>query len=340
MIRIGIVGIGFMGMIHYLASRKLKDAKVTAICSRDQKKLDGDWRGIRGNFGPPGEVMDLGDIKKYARLDDLLADPDIDVIDVCNPTHLHPETAIAALKAGKHVLVEKAIALDTKDADAMVAAAAKAGKLLMVAHVLPFFPEFAFAAKAIRGSAYGKLLSAHFRRIISRPDWSAEIGDAAKTGGPAVDLHIHDTHFIGLVCGVPKQVTSAGVVGPGGVVEHVTTLYHFPGGPAVSCSSGWLTQKGRPFVHGYEIFLEKATLVYESGATPLTVLTTDGKSEQPKLEGGGEDTAAFTAELQTACDGVRDGKLPDLLSGQLARDALVLCYKEIESAKVGRTVTV
>ena len=92
----------------------------------------------------------------------------------------------------------------------MVAAAKTAGKLLMVAHVLPFFPEFRFAAEAIRGGKYGKLLAAHFKRVIAKPDWSAEIGDTAKTGGPAVDLHIHDTHFIGLVCGVPKHVFSVG----------------------------------------------------------------------------------------------------------------------------------
>ena len=73
MIHIGIVGIGFMGMIHYLAARKLKGAQVTAICSRDPKKLSGDWRGIRGNFGPPGEMMDLSGIKKYDRLDQLFA---------------------------------------------------------------------------------------------------------------------------------------------------------------------------------------------------------------------------------------------------------------------------
>src|SRR5258708_30377583 len=150
MVPTGIVGVGFRGMIHYLASRKLKGAKVTAICSRDPKKLAGDWRDIRGNFGPSGEMMDLSKVKKYARLDDLLADPEIDLVDVCNPTHLHPETALAALKAGKHVLVEKAIALEARDADAMLKAANRAGKLLMVAHVLPFFPEFAFAAAAIR----------------------------------------------------------------------------------------------------------------------------------------------------------------------------------------------
>src|SRR5882672_2473462 len=209
MIRIGIVGIGFMGMIHYLAARKLKDAQVTAICSRDEKKLAGDWRSIQGNFGPRGELMDLAGIKKYRSLDDLLADKDM--IDICNPTHLHQETALKALQAGKHVLVEKAIALTPADADAMLAAARKAKRLLMVAHVLPFFPEFAFAAQAIRGKVHGKLLGAHFKRVISKPDWSSDIADASKTGGPAVDLHIHDTHFIGLVCGVPDKVFSSGV---------------------------------------------------------------------------------------------------------------------------------
>ncbi len=279
MVRIGLVGIGFMGMIHYLAAGKLKGARVTAVCSRDPKKLAGDWRGIRGNFGPPGTRMDLSGVKKYAALDDLLADPDIDLVDVCNPTHLHPPTAIAALRAGKHVLVEKAIALEAKDADAMVKEAGRAGKLLLVAHVLPFFPEFAYAAEAVRGGRYGRLLGGHFKRVISRPDWSADIGDAAKTGGPAIDLHIHDTHFIGLVAGVPGRVFSSGVVGKGGAVDYLTTQYLYgEGGPAISCSSGAIAQAGRPFVHGYEIYLERATLVYESGTAPLTLLGPDGKA--------------------------------------------------------------
>src|SRR5262245_42402565 len=154
-VRIGLVSIGFMGMIHYLASRKLKGAEVVAICSRDEKKLAGDWRDIRGNFGPRGEIMDLSRLKKYRRLEDMLADPVLDMIDVCSPTLLHPESALKWLAAGKHVIVEKAIALESAEADAMVAAARKAGKLFMVAHVLPFFPEFAFAAQAIRGGAFG-----------------------------------------------------------------------------------------------------------------------------------------------------------------------------------------
>jgi len=328
-----------MGMIHFLAARKLKGARVEAICSRDEKKLAGDWRSIQGNFGPRGEMMDLSGIKKYRKLDDLLADPNIDVIDVCNPTNLHPETAINALQAGKHVLVEKAIALEPKDADAMLAAAKKAKRLLMVAHVLPFFPEFAYAAQAIRGGQYGKLLGGHFKRVISKPDWSAEIGDASKTGGPAIDLHIHDTHFIGLIAGVPNHVFSTGVAS-NGAVDYLTTAYLYgANGPAVTCSSGAVAMKGRPFVHGYELYLEKATVIYESGTCPLTVLKADGTSEQPKLSGGDDATTAFTLEIQAAVDGIKANREPDLLSGKLARDALVLCYRECESVKSGKVVS-
>src|SRR5262245_46970487 len=340
MVRIGIVGIGFMGRIHFLASQRLKGAKVAAICSRDPAKRAGDWRNTRGNFGPePGQV-DLAGVKTFAKLDEMLADKDIDLIDVCTVTDQHATIALQALKAGKHVLVEKAIALSPQDADAMVAAAKQAGKLLMVAHVLPFFPEFKFAAEVIQSGKYGKVVAAHFKRVISKPDWSADMADAAKTGGPAVDLHIHDTHFIGLVCGVPKQVFSVGTV-EGDAVTYLTTSYLYgSGGPAVTCSSGAGCMKGRPFVHGYEIYLEQASLIYDSGGPPLTLLTADGKSSQPALAGGGDALAAFTDELQTAVDGVVSGKVPALLSGKLARDALVLCHRECDAVKTGMPVAI
>ena len=207
-------------------------------------------------------------------------------------------------------------------------------------YVLPFFPEFRYAAEAVRGGAHGRLLAADFKRVISRPDWSAEIADAAKTGGPAVDLHIHDTHFIGLLCGVPRAVFATGVE-ENGAVAYLTTQYLYgAGGPCVTCSSGAVAMSGRAFVHGFEIYLEKATLLYDSGGTPLTLLTADGKSSQPQLAGGGDPITSFAAEIQAAANGVAAGKAPDLLSGQLARDALVLCHREIESVKTGRAVAV
>ena len=312
-------------------------AKVAAVCSRDPAKLAGDWRNTRGNFGPEPGMVDLSGVKKYATIAELLSDPEIDLIDICTVTDQHAALAIQAIKAGKHVLVEKAIALSTADADAMVAAAKQAKKLLMVAHVPPFFPEFKFAAEdsrrqvrqgLARTSAViaAGLVRGHRRR--AREDWAA-----------AVDL-IHDTHFIGLVCGVPKHVFAVGTVEKDAVTYLTTSYLYGPSGPAVTCSSGAVCMSGRPFVHGYEIYLEKASLVYDSGGTPLTLLAADGKSSQPSLPGGGDSLSAFTDEIQAAVDGVVAGKEPDLLSGQLARDALVLCHRECESVKTGKAVAV
>jgi predicted dehydrogenase len=132
-------------------------------------------------------------------------------------------------------------------------------------------------------------------------------------------------------------------------LPHLTTQYLFDDPElSVSCVSGGIAAKGLAFAHGYEIYLERATLLYEFNTLggqpvlnrPLTVLTNDGKATQPKLKGGTEWCAAFTAELQTAVDGVRTGKEPSLLSGSLARDALKLCLLEAKSVATGKVVKV
>ena len=168
MVRIGIVGVGFMGMIHFYGAKKLRGGKVTAICTRNPKKLAGDWSSIQGNFGPRGSKNEeLGGVARYPEVEQLLADPSIDLVDICLPTDQHADVAIAAARAGKHVLVEKSIALDIRDANHMVAEAKRAGVHLMVAHVLPFFPEFAYARQVIRTGKYGRRMNGTRRRNSS-----------------------------------------------------------------------------------------------------------------------------------------------------------------------------
>ena len=125
MVNIGIVGVGFMGVTHYKAMDKVKGGKVAALVSRDAKKRQGDWRSIQGNFGGGGGVQDLSRVNCYQTLDELLADPAIDLVDICLPTTMHVETSIRALAAGKHVLLEKPIAVNLRDADKIMAAAKK-----------------------------------------------------------------------------------------------------------------------------------------------------------------------------------------------------------------------
>ena len=346
MVGIGIVGIGFMGMIHFLAAKGLAGAKVVAVCSRDPKKRAGDWSGIRGNFGPPGGPTDLSGIAAYADIDDLLKDPNVGLVDLCVPNDEHAKLAIRALEAGKDVLVEKPIALTLVEADAMLAAAKSSGRKLMVAHVLPFFSEFAFALEAVKSGRYGPLLAAHLTRVISKPDWSGGISSADRSGGPAIDLHIHDTHFVGLLCGVPKFVHSRGVT-EGDAVVHLTTQYLYDQPiPAVSAISGAISQKGREFAHGFDIYLERATLSFGFSAlsdapqiNSLAVILPDGKVERPEL-GSADPISAFTRELTVAVDALVDDHEPERLSCQLARQALAICLAEVASVKTGQSIAI
>ncbi|HUY34363.1 MAG TPA: Gfo/Idh/MocA family oxidoreductase [Pirellulales bacterium] len=344
MIRVGIVGIGFMGMIHYLAYQKARGAKVAAIATRDGKRLAGDWRGIQGNFGPPGTLMDLGPIGRHPRWQDLLADPKIDLVDICLPPSLHEEVAVAALAAGKHVLCEKPIALSMAEGKKMVQTAKRAGRQLLVGHVLPFFAEYAHARRLIAGGKYGKLLGGHFKRIISDPLWLKDFYDPRAVGGPVVDLHIHDAHFIRLICGMPRAVYSTGRT-RGGVVEFIHSQFLFNDRDLiVTAAGGVIQQQGRGFTHAFEIYLERATLLYDfavlggvpTASVPLTVLTPDGKAVRPKLA----EIDAFAAELTEAARSVRGGRPSEILSGELALDALALCHRETESVRQGRLVKI
>ena len=352
MVRIGIVGIGFMGYTHFEGARQLKSGRIAAICTRNQKKLSGDWTGIQGNFGPPAGQVDLKGIKTYTDYNEMFADPDIDLMNICLQTEQHEAVAVAALKAGKNVLVEKPISTDLAGARRMVKAADKAERMLMVAHVLPFFPEFQFAAEAVQSGKYGKLLAAHFRRVIAPPKWSEDMSDFRKLGGWGVDLHIHDNHFITSVLGKPATVQSTGLLRDG-LVNHVHTIYGYDGGePAVSSMSGGIAAKGLEFSHGFELFFENATIQFDAGTygsgknrewvvnRPLTVITQTGRVTFPKLKGGDSWCAAFTAELQTAVDAIRTGTEPRLLSGAVARDALQICEAEAKSIASGRPVSV
>lgn len=349
MLRVGLVGVGFMGWIHYLAYQQTPGVALTAVSTRDPKRLSGDWRGIQGNFGPPGEQIDLSKVAKYADWREMLKDPNVDVVDLCLPPYLHAEVATAALEAGKHVFCEKPLGLTAAECDAMVAAAQKSGRQLYTGHVLPFLPEYAKARQIIASGEYGKLLGGHFRRVISDPQWIPDFFDPTRVGGPLIDLHVHDAHFIRLLFGMPTSLMSQGRL-RGDSVEYCNTFFRFDDPSlVVSATSGVISQQGRPFIHGFEIHLERATLFFEFAvltgdagnlAVPLTILTPDGKVIRPEMPAGDPMLAAFAAEIEEVARCAGANQQSSLLGGDLARDAIVLCHKQTEAVQSGGIVKV
>ena len=348
MVRIGIIGLGFMGYTHFEGARDVNGAKVAGIATRDPKKLAGDWTGIQGNFGPPGGHVDLTDIKCCSDYRELIADPDIDLIDVCLPTDKHFDVVMESLTAGKPTLVEKPIAVDLDQAEKMVATAQQHNVPLYVAHVLPFFPEFKFAANAIQQQTFGKLRAGHFKRVICPPDWSSDMSDFRKLGGWGIDLHIHDNHFIAHACGKPQAVFSTGLL-QDGFVNHVHTSYVYgKDGPAISCVSGGIAARGLQFGHGFELYFDDATLLFDAGTyggewvvnRALSVVGNDGSVQSPDLQAGDKWCSAFTTELQTAVEALKNGADPGPLSAEVALDAVKMCYAEAESIAGGQAVSI
>lgn len=348
MLRIGIAGIGFMGMVHFLSYRKLRGAKVAAFFDRNPAKRRGDWRSIKGNFGPPGERMDLSGITAYETIDQLIDDPSLDAIDITLPPAMHAEVACRALRAGKHVFCEKPMAMTLADCDRMRRAAEKADRQLLIGHVLPYFPEYAWALKEIASGKHGALLGGSFKRVISDPAWLANYWQDDQVGGPMLDLHVHDAHLIRLLFGQPSAVTTHGR-SRDGLPAYWNTQFEFAGdaSPTVMATSGVIDQQGRPFQHGFELHLEKATLVFDFAVIgdsaeylcPPTILKPSGKAHRPKLSGG-DPMEAFEAELKEVVRCLRSDEPSSVLGAELARDAIELCQKQSRSLASGKRVKV
>lgn len=332
--RAGIVGVGFMGWIHYLAYRRSGTADVVAFCSRDAAKRAGDWTSIRGNFGPPGEQIDVANLNVHDSLDALLEDPTVDLVDICLPPHLHPEAIEKSLRAGKRVLCEKPLALDAATARQLTEGAVPGQ--LMVAQILPFMPEFRLLVEAASDRRWGRPLAGRFKRTIGPPDWIPDFYDPHRVGGPLIDLHVHDAHLIRLLFGMPTSAHTA-CFRRGSVPKFYETVFDFPGQElAVSAGGGVIDSPARPFTHGYEVSFEQATVQFESAAyadgssasIPVTVMHADGTVERPEL-GGGDPIDGFVLEIDAVAAAADTGVVDPILDAATAADALEICQMQM-----------
>ena len=336
-VNVAVVGLGFMGVTHLKSYQKIKDARIVAVCDSVRAPVNGILAGVGGNLSGP-DALDLGrKLKVYQQLDDLLADPEVDLVDLCVPTPLHVPLAVAALKAGKHVVCEKPLARNAAQAKQIIAAARNAKGYLLPAMCMRFWPEWTWLKDAVADGRYGKVLAARFRRVSENPGWSRDsYFNGAQSGGALLDLHIHDSDFVQFLFGRPTSVFSSGLSHCSGAIDHVVTLYQVAGGAVVSAEGTWLMTAGHGFNMSYTVNFEKATADFDltRGADALKLFE-DGR--KPKvIRCKGDD--GYTGELRHMIDSIRSGQAPTIVTPEDALSAVQICEAEEKSIRLGRPV--
>ncbi|MBK9167370.1 MAG: Gfo/Idh/MocA family oxidoreductase [Bryobacterales bacterium] len=330
---IAVLGLGFMGSTHLKAIRNVSSAHLGAVVSSDRKKLEGDLSGIQGNLGGPGEKLDFGAAARYTTIEEALADPAIEAVDICLPTNLHAPVTLAALRAGKHVLVEKPMALTVAEAEAMLAEAEKQKRVLMVAQVLRFFPDYVAAGHA--APALGTPRSALFRRRCAAPFWSDWLSDRSRSGGGVFDLLIHDVDFCLYLFGAPKAVRATGYENLAAGVDVIHAEFEYEGFSAI-VSGGWHHPKAYPFSMEFTLVYDGGALEYGSEGRPLALY--DAKGESRHLELPIRD--GFEAEIEYFLDCARAGRQPEICPPAGSAAAMRAALAMVESrAKNGERVS-
>lgn len=344
-LRIGIIGIGFMGSTHFQIYDGLPQSRVAAVADVDAVKLSGDWSGIVGNIGDMDytKPVDLSGITCYGDGFDLIADPTIDVVDICVPTFLHKRYAIAALEAGKHVFCEKPIGRNFDEAKEITEAAQKSGKHFSNGLCVRAWPEYRHAWNLYHSGRLGKLVSASFKRVspsIHGNSWEDWFMHEERSGGALLDLHLHDTDEVRYFFGRPKAVTSFGLTGHRSDtgIDHVFTNYDFGDGTLVMSQGAWDAAKAVPFEMSFLIVCERGTIrLSESG---YGIYYEDGSVETP-APALPELPTGWHVELDVFTRSILENTSPDtFLTLEQMRDSMAIIRAEEISVREMRTVEV
>lgn len=338
MLKIGIVGFGFMGRMHWACWQRIRGARVVALCDSNPNLLQ-DAKKAVGNIAGAAQAIDFSGLRLYHDLDEMLSDTRLDAVSVSLPTHLHAEASIRALLAGVHVLCEKPMALTLEQCDRMIAAARETGRILQIGHCIRFWPEYAKAAEIVRSGRYGAVKAATFRRLSAAPTWAIDgwLADERRSGGLALDLHIHDTDYILHLLGRPSAVCSHGArANPAGPLTHVITNYLYDDTQVVMAEGSWAATPAYGFQMAFTLFLESATVVYDSKQSPaLRVYPEKGEAFTPRLKTGD----GYIRQIEHFVQRLRGRTPPVVTTVEASRESVEVVQAEIRSIRRGKSIS-
>ncbi|HBT51002.1 MAG TPA: gfo/Idh/MocA family oxidoreductase [Petrotoga sp.] len=331
MLKVGLIGIGFMGRGHLENYIRLESEgfplKLVAICDIDSNKFENKF--IPGNINVGEKKFDFSRYKLYTDIDEMLEKEKFDYIDIALPTYLHSEVTIKALNMGINVLCEKPMALDLDQSQAMIEAAIKNNKKLMIGHCLRFWPEYEYAKEKIEAKEFGNILEAYFFRGGNTPKWSYQgwLLQKEKSGGVLLDQHVHDIDTINWFFGIPEAVSTLSVsLIPTSGYDAVSTHYIYQDKKIITAEDDWLLNGKFPFEMRFRLNFEQGNIVYEKGE--LLVTPNEGKPYVPNIQ----KENAYYREIKYFANAVINDNDIEICPPTSSIEAIKIALAEMQSA--------
>lgn len=337
MLRVGIVGFGFMGKMHFNCYKALEGVTIAAVCDADEKRLHAS-SGVAGNIAGTENATDLSGISLFTDYDRMLKEEKLDAVSITLPTFIHPDFTCKALAAGVHVLCEKPMALNVADCDCMIAAAKQSGKILQIGQCIRFWPEYAKTKELIDSGKYGKVIALSLRRMTASPTWSSEnwLMNEQRSGGVELDLHIHDTDYVQYLFGVPKAVSCFGAKKSNGGLAHIVSQFIYDDNKVVTAEADWVMKPSFGFEMSFNLMMDDATIVFDCNRKPaFKVCPAEGDAFTPEVEPGD----GYSREIAHFIERIKTNAASTVVPLESSRNSIRIVEAQKESIRAGKAVT-
>lgn len=329
--KVGLIGCGFMGTMHANCYKALSD-RVEVVAVAD----------VRAENAK--EIADMFGATIYNDAESLINNADVDFVDICLPTYLHEKYAVMAMKKDFDVFVEKPLCRTPEEAENLIKVQAETGKTVQVGQVVRFWDEYAWLKGVKDSGKYGKVVTGTFRRLSGRPEWAWEgwLHEPAKSGGMALDMHIHDIDFIRYMMGEPKDIKAVGIEEKPGLTDHIITSYIYDDA-VLSAEGSWNYPASFQFTTSYCVKFEKATIYFDSRVGSVTVYPVDGEPFAPTIEkldigtagsGNVSDLGGYYTELKYFLDLLDNPSMPQIASLKEGVRSVELALEGIEKSNI------
>ncbi|NOU98250.1 gfo/Idh/MocA family oxidoreductase [Paenibacillus sp. LMG 31456] len=322
MFTIGLIGAGTMGNTHSRSYRQIAGARIVAVCDIDGEKAN--------------QLASAWGATIFTSMEDMLKSEQFDAVDICLPTDLHRQAVELAASYGKHVFCEKPIALTVEDSEAMIEACKKAGVTLMVGHVVRFFPEYRAAREQLLSGRLGDPAVVRTIRSGAFPSWSGWFKDDSRSGGPLLDLAIHDFDYLRWCFGPVRRVFSRTLTTKREGMEHTLTLLRFESGVMAHVEASWAYPQGAPFQTSLEITGTKGLALFEKDKSN-SIVKFGGPLNQQGVPDSPLSKSPYALELEHFIECVKHKKEP-ITSGEEALASLKIGIAAFRSAQTNLPV--